>query len=57
MKHTNLVDIFLKGTEVDEYIINNMYGRARYRDRDDPSRSMGEMTMLEGLNMDETFTH
>ena len=49
--------MFLKGTEVDDYIVKNLYGRERFVNRDDPSMTMGEMTMLEGLNLDETFTH
>ena len=57
VKRNNLVTIFLKGTEVDTYIINNMYGRGRYYNGQDASMSMGEMTMIDGLNMDETFTH
>lgn len=49
--------MFLKGTEVDDYIVKNLYGRERFFDKNDPSISMGELTMLEGLNLDETFTH
>ena len=49
--------MFLKGTEVDDYIINNLYGKERYIRKDDPSMTMGEITMIEGLNLDETFTH
>ena len=49
--------MFLRGTEVDAYIVNNLYGKERYIQNDDPSMTIGEITMLEGLNIDETFTH
>ena len=57
VKHNNLVEMFLKGTEVDQYIVENLYGRERYVAQNDPSFSVGEVTMIEGLNLDETFTH
>lgn len=49
--------MFLKGTEVDEYIIKNLYGRERFVDARDPNHTVGEATILDGLNLDETFTH
>lgn len=49
--------MFLKGTEVDQYIVKHLYGRERFVDAQDPSLTIGEATMLEGLNLDETFTH
>jgi hypothetical protein len=56
-KRKNLVEMFLRGTEVDEYIANNLYGRGLKRPKDNnESSSMGEMTLLENLNPDETFT-
>jgi hypothetical protein len=54
-KRNGLIDMFLKGTEVDNYIINNMYGRKKYKDNND--ESFGEMTLLDNLNPDETFTN
>lgn len=45
--------MFLRGTEVDNYIANNLYGRGRKMDEND---NIGEMTLLENLNPDETFT-
>ena len=47
----------MRGTEVDDYIVRNLYGKERYIKNDDPSMTMGEISMLEGLNVDETFTH
>ena len=55
-KRNNLVDMFLRGTEVDEYIINNMYGRGQKLKFDQFDNSIGEMTLLENFNPDETFT-
>ena len=52
-KRNNLVEMFLRGTEVDDYIANNLYGRGRKLDDND---NIGEMTLLENLNPDETFT-
>ena len=60
-KRNNLINMFLKGTEVDKYIINNMYGRKNMKDtsvtNDDTFGDIGEMTMLENFNPDETFTN
>lgn len=55
-KRNNLVDMFLRGTEVDEYIINNLYGRGQKLKFDQFDNSIGEMTLLDNLNPDETFT-
>lgn len=55
-KRNNLVNMFLRGTQVDEYIINNMYGRRSKIKFDKYEQSMGEMTLLDNLDPDETFT-
>jgi hypothetical protein len=55
-KRKNLVDMFSRGTEVDEYIANNMYGRGRITNKNTEDSSIGEMTLLENLNPNETFT-
>ena len=55
-KRKNLVEMFLRGTEVDEYIANNMYGRGRITNKNTEDSSIGEMTLLENLNPNETFT-
>jgi hypothetical protein len=55
-KRNNLIDLFLKGTEIDDYIINNMFGRKKFMDLNN-DESIGEMTLLDNLNTDETFTH
>ena len=55
-KRKNLVDMFLRGTEVDEYIANNKYGRGRITNKNTEDSSIGEMTLLENLNPNETFT-
>ena len=47
--------MFLRGTEVDDYIATNLYGRGR-TNKDNDNNSIGEMTLLENLNPDETFT-
>lgn len=58
IKRTNLVQMFLKGTEVDEYIIKNLYGKERLFSRDDPNVTIGEMTTtLDGIQIDDSFTH
>ena len=49
--------MFLRGTEVDDYIINNLYGRGQKYKMDAFDESIGEMTLLDNLNPDETFTH
>ena len=46
-----------KITEVDDYIINNLYGRGQKYKMDAFDESIGEMTLLDNLNPDETFTH
>ena len=56
-KRNNLVSMFLRGTEVDDYIINNLYGRGQKYKMDAFDESIGEMTLLDNLNPDETFTH
>jgi hypothetical protein len=55
-KRKNLVDMFSRGTELDEYIANNMYGRGRITNKNTEDSSIGEMTLLENLNPNETFT-
>ena len=57
VKRSNLVQLFIRGTEIDDYIVNNLWGKERYVNNEDPDMTMGEVTMLDGLNMDETFTH
>lgn len=57
VKRNNLVQMFLRGTEIDDYIVNNLWGKERYVNNEDPDMTMGEVTMLDGLNIDETFTH
>lgn len=56
VKRDNLVKIFLKGTEVDDYIVNHMYGRLKIHG--DDNQSINENTLLgDYFKLDETFTH
>jgi len=57
VKRNNLIDLFLRGTEVDKYIVNNLYGKDKYTNVNNPNQTLGEQSVLEGLNLDETFTH
>lgn len=54
VKHDNLITMFLKGTEVDDYLAMNLFGKERLHD--DMNRSFGDNTLLDRLNLDETFT-
>ena len=42
VKRNNLIDLFLRGTEVDKYIINNLYGKDKYTNVNNPNQTIGE---------------
>ena len=53
-----MIEIFLRGTEVDDYIINHMYGREKIKKRiGDVNETVQENTMLDEFDINETFTH
>ena len=56
VKRFNLKYFFLHGTEIDLYIINNLYGRAKIRN-ETLDCTLNENTIIEGFNLDETFGH
>lgn len=57
VKRSNLIDMFLRGSAVDRYIVENLYGKERYLSATNPDQTVGETSMLEALNVDETFAH
>jgi len=58
VKRSNLIEIFLRGTEVDDYIINHMYGREKFKGQDgDMNETILENTILDDFDVNETFTH
>jgi hypothetical protein len=40
VKRTNLIQLFLRGTEVDKYIVQNLYGKQKFKTL--ANESMGE---------------
>ena len=42
VKRNNLIDLFLRGTEVDKYIVNNLYGKDKYTNVNNPNQTLGE---------------
>jgi len=42
VKRNNLISLFLRGTEVDNYINNNLYGRDKYIHENNPNQTLGE---------------
>jgi len=56
VKRNNMVQLYLRGTEVDNYIINNLYGKDKFVNPNNPNNTLDEQGLLEGLNLDETFT-
>ena len=48
-----MIDLFLRGTEVDEYVATNLFGKKRLVN--DLDETVGENTLLDGLNVDDTF--
>jgi len=57
VKRDNLIQIFLKGTEVDKYIASHLYGKETRMKQIENGESMGEMTLLDNFQLDNTFTH
>ena len=55
VKRDNLIQIFLRGTEVDKYIATHLYGQQKFKNFQNDT--VGENTMLDDLDLDETFTH
>ena len=53
VKRNNLVEFFLRGTEVDNYLAANFYGKQRFKNIHD--ESIGEQTIIENLDLNETF--
>lgn len=49
MRRNNLIDLFLRGTEMDEYLADHQYGRKKYTKvkRDGRKIVTGEATLLE----------
>lgn len=42
VKRNNLINLFLRGTEVDNYINNNLYGKDKYIDLNNQNQTLGE---------------
>ena len=56
VKRKNLKFLFLQGTDIDNYIVNNLYGRAKMKN-ESLDLTLNENTIIEGFNLDETFGH
>ena len=45
----------MRGTEIDNYLAANFYGKQRFKNIHD--ETIGEQTIIENLDLNETFTH
>ena len=48
-----MIDLFLRGTEVDDYVATNMFGKRKLVN--ELNETVGENTLLDGLGVDDTF--
>jgi hypothetical protein len=55
VKRNNLIEFFLRGNEIDNYLAANYFGKQKFKNMND--ETIGESTVMENLNLDETFTH
>lgn len=55
VKRNNLIEFFLRGNEIDNYLAAHYFGKQKFKNMNE--ETIGESTVIENLNLDETFTH